>query len=131
MDPNFGNGLVHISSHYSVPETVDRLESLLHAQGITLFCRINHSAEAEKAGLEMRPTQVLVFGSPRAGTPLMIAAPSLAIDLPLKALIWEDTEDRVCVSYNSPGYLQQRHQFPDKLLGNIAGVGTLLQKAAS
>ncbi len=131
MDPNLGNGLVHISSHYSVPETVERLESLLHAQGITLFCQINHSAEAEKVGLRMRPTQVLIFGSPKSGTPLMIAAPSLAIDLPLKALIWEDVDGLVWVSYSSPKYLQQRHGIPDELLSNIAGIGTLLQKAAS
>jgi uncharacterized protein (DUF302 family) len=131
MDPNPGNGLVHISSRYSVAETVERLESLLRAPGLVLFCRINHSAEAEKVGLEMHPTQVLVFGSPKAGTPLMVAAPSLAIDLPLKALIWEDADGQVRISYNSPEYLQQRHGIPDELLSNIAGIGTLLQKAAS
>jgi len=131
MDPKFGNGLVHIRSHSSVPETAERLRSLLHAQGITLFCRIDHSAEAEKVGLEMRPAQVLIFGSPKSGTPLMLAAPSLAIDLPLKALIWENADGQVLVSYNSPQYLQQRHGIPDELLGNIAGIGTLLQKAAS
>ena len=131
MDPNLGDGLVHISSHYSVPETVERLESLLRAQGIALFCGINHSAEAIKVGLEMRPTQVLIFGSPKSGTPLMVAAPSLAIDLPLKALIWEDAGGQVRVSYNSPEYLQRRHGIPDELLPNIAGIGKLLQKAAS
>ncbi len=131
MDPNLGTGLVHISSHYSVPETVERLESLLRAQGIALFCRINHGAEAEKVGLDMRPTQVIIFGSPKSGTPLMVAAPSLAIDLPLKALIWEDADGTVRVSYNSPEYLQQRHGIPHELLVNIAGIATLLQKAAS
>ena len=131
MDPNLGNGLVHISSHYSVPETVERLESLLHAHGIALFCRINHGAEADKAGLEMRPTQVLIFGNPKSGTPLMIAAPSLAIDLPLKALVWEDADGKVSVSYNSSEYLQQRHGIPRELLANISGIGALLQKAAS
>jgi uncharacterized protein (DUF302 family) len=131
MDPEVGNGLVHIRSHYSVAETAERLWSLLHAQGVALFCQIDHSAEAEKVGLEMRPTQVLIFGSPKSGTPLMLAAPSLAIDLPLKALIWENADGQVLVSYNSPQYLQQRHGIPDELLGNIAGIGTLLQKAAS
>jgi uncharacterized protein (DUF302 family) len=131
MDPNLGDGLVHITSHHSVPETVERLESLLRAQGIALFCRINHSAEAIKVGLEMRPTQVLIFGSPKSGTPLMVAAPSLAIDLPLKALIWEDAGGAVRISFNSPEYLQRRHGIPNELLANIAGIGTLVQKAAS
>jgi uncharacterized protein (DUF302 family) len=90
---------------------------------------VDHSGEAEKAGLKMRPTQLLIFGSPKAGTPLMIASPTLAIDLPLKALVWEDADGRVWVSYNSPDYLQQRHGIPADLVKNIAGVGVLIEKA--
>lgn len=122
------NGMVHLSSPYSVAETIARLEAQLQARELTEFCRIDHSGEAEKAGLKMPPTQVIIFGSPKGGTPLMIVSPTLAIDLPLKALIWEDAGGQVRVSYNSPEYLQQRHNIPDDLLKNIAGVGLLLQK---
>ncbi|MGH9546427.1 MAG: DUF302 domain-containing protein [Terriglobales bacterium] len=122
------NGMVHLSSPYSVPETIQRLESLLQAQGLTLFCRVDHSGEAAKAGLKMPAAQVIIFGSPKGGTPLMIASPTLAIDLPLKALIWEDAGGQVRVSYNTPEYLKQRHNIPDELLKNIAGIGPLLQK---
>jgi uncharacterized protein (DUF302 family) len=94
-----------------------------------VFARIDHSGEAEKVGLKMRPTQLLIFGSPKAGTPVMIAAPSVAIDLPLKALAWEDAQGQVWLSYNSPDYLKQRHAIPDELVKNIAGVGALLEKA--
>ena len=122
------NGMIHLSSPYSVAETVTRLEALLKAKGLTEFCRIDHSGEAEKAGLKMPPTEVIVFGSPKAGTPLMIASPTVAIDLPLKALIWQDAGGKVKVSCNSPEYLKQRHNIPDELLKNIAGIGPLLQK---
>lgn len=122
------NGMVHLSSPYPVAETVTRLEALLQAQGLKEFCRIDHSGEAEKAGLKMRPTQVIIFGSPKGGTPLMVAAPTVAIDLPLKALIWEDGGGKVWVSYNTPEYLQQRHNLPAEVLKNIAGIATLLQK---
>jgi uncharacterized protein (DUF302 family) len=123
------NGMVHLSSPYTVPRTIERLESLLQKQGLKVFGRIDHSGEAEKAGLKMRPTQLIIFGSPKAGTPLMIAAPTLAIDLPLKALIWEDNAGKVWLSYNSAEYLKQRHSIPDDLVRNIAGVAALLQKA--
>ncbi len=123
-----GNGMVHLNSPYSVAETITRLEALLKAQGLTEFCRIDHSGEAEKVGFTMPATQVIIFGSPKGGTPLMIASPTLAIDLPLKALIWEDAGGQVRVSYNSPEYLKQRHNIPDDLLKNIAGLGPLLQK---
>lgn len=130
MDSMRANGMVHIRSHHSVRETIQRVESLLQAHGLTVFCRIDHSGEAERVGLEMRPTQVLIFGSPKAGTPLMVASPTLAIDLPLKALVWEDADATVWLSYNSPEYLKQRHHVPDDLLKNIAGVSALLQQAA-
>jgi uncharacterized protein (DUF302 family) len=122
------NGMAHLSSPYTVAETIRRLESLLQAQGLTEFCRIDHSGEAEKAGLKMPAAQVIIFGSPKGGTPLMIASPTVAIDLPLKALIWEDGDGKVRVSYNTPEYLKQRHNIPGELLKNIAGIGPLLQK---
>lgn len=123
------NGMVHLRSPYSVPETLKRLESILEAKSITLFALVDHSGEAAKVGLEMHPTQLVIFGSPKAGTPLMVASPSVAIDLPLKALAWEDADGRVWLSYNSSEYLKQRHNIPDDLVKNIGVVGTLLQKA--
>jgi uncharacterized protein (DUF302 family) len=123
------NGLVHLRSSYSVPETLKQLESVLQAHNLTVFVRVDHNGEAEKVGLKMRPTQLLIFGSPKAGTPLMVASPTLAIDLPLKALVWEDTDGKVWLSYNSPEYLKQRHNVPDDLVKNIASVGALLRKA--
>ena len=122
-------GIIDIPSPHSVPETLARLESFLKQKGLMIFARVDHSGEAEKVGLKMRPTQLLIFGSPKGGTPLMVAAPSLAIDLPLKALVWEDGQGKVWVSYNAPEYLQQRHGFPADLLKNIAGAGALLEKA--
>lgn len=124
------NGMVHVRSHHSVHETLQRLESVLISHGLTIFGRVDHSGEAEKVGLKMPLTQVLIFGSPKAGTPLMVASPTLAIDLPLKALVWEDADGTVWVSYNSPEYLKQRHHVPDDLITNIAGAGALLQQAA-
>ena len=123
------NGLIHLRSPYSVPETLKRLQSVLQAKNLDVFARVDHSGEAEKVGLKMRPTQLIVFGSPKAGTPLMVASPTLAIDLPLKALAWEDADGQVWLSYNNPEYLKQRHNVPDELVKNIAGVGALLEKA--
>jgi uncharacterized protein (DUF302 family) len=128
VPPMLDNGMAHLSSPYTFAETIKRLESSLQAQGLAIFCRIDHSGEAEKAGLKMPPTQVIIFGNPKGGTPLMIASPTVAIDLPLKALIWEDGEGRIWVSYNSPEYLGQRHNIPAALLKNIGGIGPLLQK---
>lgn len=130
MDAMPGTGMIHLRSHYSVRETLQRLESVLHAHGLAIFGRVDHSGEAEKAGLKMRPTQLLIFGSPKAGTPMMVASPTLAIDLPLKALAWEDAAGAVWLSYNSPDYLKQRHAVPDDLVKNISGAGALLQQAA-
>jgi uncharacterized protein (DUF302 family) len=123
------SGIIDVPSRYSVPETLARLQSILKEKSITVFALIDHSGEAGKAGLAMRPTQLLIFGSPKAGTPLMVAAPSLAIDLPLKALAWQDEQGKVWLSYNSAEYLQQRHGFPAELIKNIAGIATLVQKA--
>jgi uncharacterized protein (DUF302 family) len=122
-------GLVNLSSGRSVMETVRRLEAAITAKGIQVFAIIDHSGEAEKAGLKMRPTKVVIFGSPKGGTPLMVAAPSLAIDLPLKALVWEDAEGKVWVTYKSPEHLKERHGVPEELIKNIAGAGALLAKA--
>jgi uncharacterized protein (DUF302 family) len=123
------SGMVDIPSRYSVPESLVRLEAILKEKGLTIFARVDHSGEAKKVGMEMRPTQLVIFGSPKGGTPLMVAAPSLAIDLPLKALAWQDEQGKVWLSYNSPEYLQQRHGIPEDLLKNISGVGALIQKA--
>jgi uncharacterized protein (DUF302 family) len=124
------SGVVNIPSNHSVDETTEKLRGILAAKGVTLFALIDHSGEAEKAGLKMPPTKLLIFGSPKAGTPVMLAAPSTAIDLPLKILIAEDANGKVWVSYNSPQYLKQRHNVPDDLLKNIAVVETLATSAA-
>lgn len=121
------NGMVHLSSPYPVTETLKRLDSVLHSHGLTIFARIDHSGEAEKVGMKMHPTQLIIFGSPKSGTPVMLAAPTLAIDLPLKALVWEDTGGKVWLSYNSAEYLKERHDIPDDLVKNIAVIGPLLQ----
>jgi uncharacterized protein (DUF302 family) len=124
-----GNGLLQVASPYTVDETVDRLKSVLAQRGVQVFALIDHSGEAEKVGLKMRPTKLLIFGNPKGGTPLMVAAPTLAIDLPLKALVWEDEGGKVWVTHNSPEYLQQRHRVPEDLIKNIAVVGALAAKA--
>jgi uncharacterized protein (DUF302 family) len=129
MTVNAQNGLIHLPSRHSVGETMQRLEALLNERGVTIFARIDHSGEAAKVGLKLRSTKLLIFGSPEAGTPLMKAAPTLAIDLPLKALLWRDAEGKVWLSYNDPSYLQQRHDFPAGMLPNIAGVTALFEKA--
>ena len=123
-------GMIDVPSPYSVPETLARLESILKERGLTIFAHVDHSGEAEKAGLKIRPTQLLIFGSPKAGTPLMVATPRAAIDLPLKVLAWEDESGKVWLSYNAPAYLQTRHRFPPDLLPNIAVIEVLAAKAA-
>ena len=124
------NGIISIPSRHSVDDTVAQLKSVLQSKGVTLFAVIDHSGEAANAGLKMPNTKLVIFGSPKAGTPLMLAAPSVAIDLPLKILVAEDTQRKVWVSYTSPAYLKERHGLPDNLLANIAVVGTLAAKAA-
>jgi uncharacterized protein (DUF302 family) len=123
------NGLLQAASPYTVDETVNRLESILAERGVRMFALIDHSGEAAKIGMKMRPTKLVIFGSPKGGTPVMVAAPTLAIDLPLKALVWEDESGKVWVSYNSPAYLQQRHGVPEELIKNIGVVGALVAKA--
>jgi len=123
------NGIVDVPSNHSVDETVARLKNILQSKGITLFALIDHSGEAEKVGMKMPPTKLLIFGNPKGGTPLMLAAPSIAIDLPLKILVWEDSQGKVWLSYNSTEYLAERHGLPQDLLPNIAVVRTLAAKA--
>ncbi|HET9367874.1 MAG TPA: DUF302 domain-containing protein [Candidatus Udaeobacter sp.] len=130
MVPDNGKGLIDIPSNHSVDETVTRLEGILQAKGITLFALVDHSGEAAKVGMKMRPTKLLIFGNPRAGTPVMLAAPSSAIDLPLKILVWEDDQGKVWITYNSPSYLQERHNLRSQLLPNIAVIETLAKIAA-
>ena len=127
---NSGNGIVTIPGHRSVDETVQKLQEVLQSKGVKLFALVDHSGEAKKAGMQMPPTKLLVFGNPKAGTPLMIASPSIAIDLPLKILVSEDPDGKVWVSYNAPAYLQARHALPHDLLQNIAVVEALATKAA-
>ena len=125
------NGIVDTPSNHSVEETVKRLQGILQTKGVTLFALIDHSGEAEKIGMKMRPTKLLIFGNPKAGTPLMLAAPSSAIDLPLKILVWEDANQKVWISYNSLAYLKERHGLPEELQSNIAVVEVLAAKAGA
>jgi uncharacterized protein (DUF302 family) len=130
MPQFFDNGVVNKPSKNSVDASVEKLKGILQSKGITLFAIVDHSGEAEKAGLKMRPTKLVIFGNPKGGTPLMIASPSIAIDLPLKILIWEDETGKVWVSYNSPVYLAGRHRLPKELVPNISVVEALATQAA-
>ncbi len=129
------NGIVDLPSRHSVDETVDRLKTILQAKGVALFAIIDHSGEAEKAGMKLPPTKLLIFGNPKSGTPLMLAAPSSAIDLPLKILVWEDVREnatgKVWISYNSPAYLAERHGLPPELISNIAAIEGLAAQAGA
>ena len=123
------SGIITQPSQHSVEQTVEKLSALLQAKGVTLFGLVDHSGEAAKVGMRMPPTKLMIFGSPKAGTPLMLAAPSVAIDLPLKMLVWEDAQGSVWLSYNSPAYLKERHGVPEALLPNIAVVEALARAA--
>ena len=125
------NGLVSLPSPYTVPETLDRLESILRQKNVNIFARVDHSGEAEKVGLKMPPTQLLIFGNPKGGTPLMLAAPLSAIDLPLKALAWQDSEGKVWLSYNDPQYLKSRYGLADDLLPPISAAIGLVKQAVA
>ncbi len=124
-------GIITQPSQHSVDQTVEKLQTLLQAKGVTLFALVDHSGEAAKVGMKLPPTKLVIFGNPKAGTPLMLAAPSVAIDLPLKILVWEDAQGKVWLSYNSPAYLQQRHGLPEALLPNIAVVEALARAAGA
>ncbi len=123
-------GIVDVLSRRSVNETVARLRGILEAKGITLFAQVDHSGEAAKVGITMPPTKLLIFGSPKAGTPVMLAAPSIALDLPLKILVWQDKAEEVWISYNSVEYLRERHNVPSNLLQNLSAVEAIAAKAA-
>lgn len=123
------NGIVNLSSPHTVLETLARLEAVVQSKGIPILALIDHSGDAAKAGLHMEPTKLLIFGNAKAGTPLMIASPSVALDLPLKALVWQDRDGQVWLSYNSPSYLKQRYDLPENLLPNIAGIEAICAQA--
>ena len=135
MEPAVDSGIVDLPSRHSVDETVERLKGILQAKGVMLFAVIDHSGEAEKAGMKMPPTKLLIFGNPKAGTPLMLAAPRSAIDLPLKILVWEDVREnatgKVWISYNTPAYLAKRHGLPPALISNIAVIEGLAAQAGA
>jgi uncharacterized protein (DUF302 family) len=130
MEEPTGNGIIDKPSVHLFEQTIDRLIEIVRSKGLTVFAVIDHSGEAEKVGMTMHPTKLVIFGNAKAGTPLMVAAPRSAIDLPLKILVWTDAVGKVWVSYNTPEYLQQRHGIPSDLLPNIAGVETIATTAA-
>jgi uncharacterized protein (DUF302 family) len=127
---NQPEGIVNLPTHSSVDETVARLQAMLQEKGVQIFALIDHSGEAKRAGIEMRPTKLLIFGNPKAGTPLMLAAPTIAIDLPLKLLVWEDASGQTWITYNTPEYLQKRHGLPEKLAAALGAPGGLAKNAA-
>ena len=129
MPLNINNGIISQPSPYSVPETIDRLTAVLQAKGITIFARIDQHVEAEKVGLSLRPTQLLLFGNPKAGTPLMVAEPTIALDLPLKVVAWEADDGKVWLTYNDPNYIQQRFSLSPELVKNIAVIAPLIHQA--
>jgi uncharacterized protein (DUF302 family) len=124
-----GKGIISLSSNRSVPETLDRVEAFLRGKGITIFVRVDHAGEAKKVGLSMPPAQVLIFGNPKGGTSVMQAAPTSAIDLPLKALAWQEAEGKVWLSYNDPAYLAERFGLTEAQIAPLSGVGNLLEQA--
>jgi len=124
-----GGNVVTKSSKYSVPETIDRIEKAVTAKGMKIFARIDHGGEAKNVGLDMRPTVLLIFGNPKGGTALMVARPTAAIDLPMKALAWEDKDGNVWLTYNSPELLSERHGVPADLTSKLEPVGKLLEQA--
>ena len=130
MPPLTMKGIVDRPSKHTVDETIARVKAILESKKVELFAVIDHSGEAEKIGIKMPATKLLIFGSPKAGTPLMLAAPSIAIDLPLKLLIWQDDSGKVWISYNTAEYLAERHGVPKELLPNIAVIDTIARNAA-
>ena len=128
---NSGEGIISKPSKFSVTETLDRLEAILRTNGVTIFARIDHSGEAENVGMKMPPTQLLIFGNPKGGTPVMLAEPLSAIDLPLKALAWQDAEGSVWLSYNDPQYIKRRFGLSDDAVTTIAGIGSLIERAVA
>jgi uncharacterized protein (DUF302 family) len=126
---NHGEGVISKRSPFSVAATLDRVEGFLKQKNVQVFARVDHSGEAERVGLQMNPTQLLIFGNPRAGTPIMIAAPTSAIELPLKALAWQDNSGAVWLSWNDPEYIRRRFGLAEDQIQPIAGIGKLLESA--
>jgi uncharacterized protein (DUF302 family) len=125
------SGIVNVPTKRTVDQAVEKLKFLLQSKGVALFAVVDHSGEAAKVGMTMLPTKLLIFGSPKAGTPVMLASPTAAIDLPLKILVWKDGQGQVWLSYNSLPYLQHRHTIPQSLLANLAAVEALANQAAA
>jgi len=123
-------GITRMRSAHSVAQTVQRLESLLKERGVMIFARIDFSGDAARAGLSLRPEQLLIFGNPKAGTPLMQSVPAAGLDLPLKALVWEDAEGHTQIAYNDPHYIIRRHGLDAALAANLAAVVPLIERAA-
>ncbi len=123
-------GIVRLPSSHSVAQTLDRLQSLLKERGVMIFARIDFSGDAAKAGLSMLPEQQLIFGNPKAGTPLMVASATAALDLPLRAICWQDNIGKTWLAYNAPDYIVKRHSLSAELAQNLAAVVPLLERAA-
>lgn len=123
-------GLTHLRSSHTVAETLSLLEAIVRRRGLAIVARIDHGSAAASVGLKMPPTELLIFGNPISGTPLMLASPTAAIDLPLKALAWQDADGDVWLSYNNVAYLQKRHNLPEELVKNIAGIRSICEEAA-
>jgi uncharacterized protein (DUF302 family) len=130
MSSKSSHSPVHLRGPYTVSETIAGLEGVVRPKGVTVLARTDHSGDAARVGLEVNPTDLLIFGSPKAGTPLKIASATVAIDLPRKALAWQDADGEVWLSYNSPEYLAERQSIPADLLQNIAGIRALCEEAA-
>jgi uncharacterized protein (DUF302 family) len=130
MAPLPANGIVSLPCHQSVDVTVDKLKTILQAKSVQLFALVDHSGEAEKAGMRMPNTKLLIFGNPAGGTPAMLASPTLALDLPLKILVWEDARGQVWVSFNSVEYLRERHNVPAELMARLNLISELAAKIA-
>jgi uncharacterized protein (DUF302 family) len=124
------NGIVSLPGHHSVDATVEKLKAILEAKHVRLFALVDHSGEARKAGMQMPNTKLLIFGNPAGGTPAMLASPTLALDLPLKILVWEDAEGKVWITYNNVEYLRTRHNVPAELVANLALIEALAARGA-
>ncbi len=129
MTSGVSNGLIHLRCPYSAEQTMDRLEGIVKSMGISILGKVDHAEHAAQVGLKMNPSALLIFGNPKAGTPLMVASPTAAIDLPLKALVWEDAEGEVWLTYNSPEYFTERHGLPKDLMQNINSIKALCEEA--
>jgi uncharacterized protein (DUF302 family) len=125
------DGLRVLPTQHAVADVLQRIQSLARARGLTVFAQIDFSGDAERSGLTLRPTGLVILGNPKGGTPLIVASPTVAIDLPLKILAWQDAEGHTWVAYNEPEYVQARHRFPAELLKNIAALGALTEAAAA